>query len=95
MKRKRTYEDAARESADWAGESAGLLLDGVETPLEQNAAGPARYTLAGQIETPGGRAGGPLAGNLDDSVYSDVGYRRALGADPGARRRRLAADPAW
>ncbi len=39
-----------------------------------------RYTLAGQINaTPGGLPNGAENGILEDSVYSDVDYRRALG----------------
>ncbi|KAL2267237.1 hypothetical protein VTJ83DRAFT_4514 [Remersonia thermophila] len=39
-----------------------------------------RYTLAGQISTtPGSAPAGAENGVLDDSVYSDVDYRRALG----------------
>ncbi|KAL2164899.1 hypothetical protein VTH06DRAFT_195 [Thermothelomyces fergusii] len=39
-----------------------------------------RYTLAGQISTtPAEPLGGAENGQLDDSVYSDVDYRRALG----------------
>jgi hypothetical protein len=38
-----------------------------------------RYTLAGQIETPGGAAQRPM-GDMEDSTYSDVDYRRALGS---------------
>lgn len=37
-----------------------------------------RYTLAGQIETPGAQVT-PGAGAMDDSLYSDVDYRRSLG----------------
>ncbi|KAK4099719.1 hypothetical protein N658DRAFT_452860, partial [Parathielavia hyrcaniae] len=38
-----------------------------------------RYTLAGQISTPAGPPAGVENGLLEDSVYSDVDYRRALG----------------
>ncbi|CAJ2514071.1 Uu.00g021900.m01.CDS01 [Anthostomella pinea] len=38
-----------------------------------------RYTLAGQIETPSGEVQREI-GNMEDSVYSDVDYRRALGS---------------
>ncbi len=45
----------------------------------QVAVGEIRYTLAGQIETPGSIPANP-AEALDESVYSDVDYRRALGS---------------
>lgn len=38
-----------------------------------------RYTLAGQIETPGAQMT-PQGGLLEDSRYSDIDYRRALGS---------------
>ncbi|KAI0861753.1 hypothetical protein F4860DRAFT_158478 [Xylaria cubensis] len=38
-----------------------------------------RYVLAGQIETPSGAMQKEL-GHMEDSVYSDVDYRRALGS---------------
>ncbi|KAK6957244.1 hypothetical protein Daesc_000026 [Daldinia eschscholtzii] len=37
------------------------------------------YVLAGQSETPNGVAPGAIRDAMDDSVYSDVDYRRALG----------------
>lgn len=39
-----------------------------------------RYMLAGQIETPGAQMMTPGAGAMEDSLYSDVDYRRALGS---------------
>ncbi|KAJ0306831.1 hypothetical protein COL516b_004626 [Colletotrichum fioriniae] len=49
-----------------------------ETPLPIRGA---RYTLAGQLETPGGGINTPYDnGNLDESMYSDGDYRRALGS---------------
>lgn len=45
---------------------------------------PIRYTLAGQINaTPMGPPNGTENGILEDSVYSDVDYRRALGPTHG------------
>ncbi|KAH8680511.1 hypothetical protein BX600DRAFT_428502 [Xylariales sp. PMI_506] len=41
--------------------------------------GEMRYTLAGQIETPNGEAQREL-GDMEDSTYSDIDYRRALGS---------------
>lgn len=38
-----------------------------------------RYVLAGQIETPNGAEQKEL-GNIEDSIYSDVDYRRGLGS---------------
>ncbi|KAK1509528.1 hypothetical protein CTAM01_01651 [Colletotrichum tamarilloi] len=49
-----------------------------ETPLPIREA---RYTLAGQLETPGAGVNTPYDnGNLDESMYSDGDYRRALGS---------------
>lgn len=48
------------------------------TPLAQIRNDDMRYQLAGQLDTP---SGGPFgSGMLDDSVYSDSDYRRALGS---------------
>lgn len=38
-----------------------------------------RYTLAGQIDTPAGAAARAGHENMEDSAYSDIEYRRALG----------------
>jgi hypothetical protein len=57
-------------------------LDGSTFDFGTTTGREVRYTLAGQLDTPGGaRAGTPggLDGVLDESVYSDVDYRRALG----------------
>ena len=53
-----------------------------------------RYTLAGQIDTPGSMPPGAGGGPLDDSMYSDVDYRRDLGSkrhreDPSSTAPRL------
>lgn len=61
--RKRTYEESTARSHDF----------GRDSPMEDSTRGQHRYTLAGQIETPG-------EGILEDSLYSDVDYRRALGS---------------
>jgi len=86
-KRKRTRDDAARETTplgEWTsmnGDSAYVAAVGAaETPLETTSTGWPRYTLAGQIETPGAVVGNPLDAAMDDSAYSDVDYRRAIGS---------------
>lgn len=51
-----------------------------DTPMDGDSTrGEHRYTLAGQIETPGAQVT-PQDGGLEDSRYSDVDYRRALGS---------------
>lgn len=40
----------------------------------------ARYTFAGSVETPHGAEHNRQLGYMDDSTYSDVDYRRALGS---------------
>lgn len=45
--------------------------------MEDSARGQSRYTLAGQIETPGTQVT-PGSAALDDSLYSDIDYRRRL-----------------
>ncbi|TPX11766.1 uncharacterized protein E0L32_007503 [Thyridium curvatum] len=83
-KRKRARDDPRREStplaADWTAADLSATAYDAETPLERNGDRPPRYVLAGQIETPGARTFNPLDANMDDSVYSDVDYRRALGS---------------
>ncbi|KAB5555098.1 hypothetical protein GE09DRAFT_148711 [Coniochaeta sp. 2T2.1] len=88
-KRKRTRAEVSRAStpnADW-----NMNMDGAcdpreeETPARQqqlNTAGgrEIRYTLAGQIDTPSGPPPHTTNGILEDSVYSDIDYRRALGS---------------
>ncbi|KAL2153610.1 hypothetical protein VTH82DRAFT_4765 [Thermothelomyces myriococcoides] len=72
-KRKRT---SIRESTplDWHLNMAGAF------DSREEKSGEFRYTLAGQISTtPAEALGGAESGQLDDSVYSDTDYRRALG----------------
>ncbi|KAI8956786.1 hypothetical protein F5Y11DRAFT_353274 [Daldinia sp. FL1419] len=53
-----------------------LQVDEVDEP----AGGKGReYVLAGQIETPNRVISGAISEGMEDSVYSDVDYRRALG----------------
>ncbi|KAL0930680.1 uncharacterized protein CTRU02_214755 [Colletotrichum truncatum] len=85
-KRKRRI-NASREATplqEWC--DGNVNLDGSadlppthETPQPNREA---RYTLAGQLETPGAAAANlPYdSGNLDDSMYSDADYRRKLGS---------------
>ncbi|KAK2613312.1 hypothetical protein N8I77_000233 [Diaporthe amygdali] len=65
--RKRTY-DESRGSNSYFDKVSGM---------EDSAQGQDRYTLAGQIETPGTQVT-PGNGGLDDSLYSDIDYRRRL-----------------
>ncbi|CAN8102773.1 unnamed protein product [Discula destructiva] len=51
-----------------------------DSPIEDNLRGEhPRYALAGQIETPGAQITPGSGAAMDDSLYSDVDYRRALG----------------
>jgi len=84
QKRKRARDDATREGtplAEWTSMNADGAYEYIETPpADRGGPRQARYTLAGQIETPSAPVGNPLEANLEDSVYSDVDYRRALGS---------------
>ncbi|KAK1995282.1 hypothetical protein LX36DRAFT_659778 [Colletotrichum falcatum] len=83
-KRKRRT-DVSREATplhEWADGTMNLdsssELPIHETPLPIRGA---RYTLAGQLETPGAAPNTPFDnGALDESMYSDTDYRRALGS---------------
>ncbi|KAL2261748.1 hypothetical protein VTK26DRAFT_3455 [Humicola hyalothermophila] len=71
-KRKRTSTTRELTPMDWNMEGR-----------EQERSGEPRYTLAGQISaTPGAAVTGADNGPLEESVYSDVDYRRALGPKP-------------
>lgn len=65
--RKRTYDESRGSSSYFDKVSA----------MEDSAPGQDRYTLAGQIETPGTQVT-PGSAALDDSLYSDIDYRRRL-----------------
>ncbi|KAF9874586.1 hypothetical protein CkaCkLH20_07723 [Colletotrichum karsti] len=78
--------DVSREATplhDWCDgnmslDSSGHLPPNQETPQPNREA---RYTLAGQLETPGTAAKPPFEnGALDESTYSDADYRRQLGS---------------
>ncbi|OHF00411.1 hypothetical protein CORC01_04161 [Colletotrichum orchidophilum] len=83
-KRKRR-NDASREATplnEWNDGNMNLdsssELPRHETPLPIRGA---RYTLAGQLETPGAGINTAFEnGTLDESMYSDGDYRRALGS---------------
>ncbi|KAH6856107.1 hypothetical protein B0I37DRAFT_300266 [Chaetomium sp. MPI-CAGE-AT-0009] len=73
-KRKRAM---TRESTplDWH-----MSMEGAFDGREEERSRESRYTLAGEISTtPAGPAVGAVDGVLQDSVYSDVDYRRELG----------------
>ncbi|PSR82128.1 hypothetical protein BD289DRAFT_371822 [Coniella lustricola] len=76
LARKRTHDESNGRSKGFLGLSTGGLC---HDALEDSAKEEHRYTLAGQIETPGAQAH-PQGGILEDSLYSDVDYRRALGS---------------
>lgn len=76
--RKRTHDES---NSRYPFPSA-LDTDGArDSPVmaEDSARGEHRYTLAGQIETPGAQLP-PGAAAMEDSMYSDIDYRRALGS---------------
>lgn len=70
--RKRTHDESTARGAY-------LHHGNRESPMEDSTRGQHHYTLAGQIETPGTQAS-PKEGLLDESMYSDADYRRALGS---------------
>ena len=79
-KRARTRESTP---LDWH-----MNMEGAFDGREDERSRESRYTLAGEISNiPAGPAVGAVGGVLDDSVYSDVDYRRALGPKtiPGAQ----------
>lgn len=72
--RKRTHDESNYRARGFLS----LNTDGGarDLPLEDRAGGEHRYVLAGQIDTPGAQV---APQSLEDSMYSDVDYRRALG----------------
>ncbi|OIW28664.1 hypothetical protein CONLIGDRAFT_577953 [Coniochaeta ligniaria NRRL 30616] len=81
-KRKRTRAEVSRgttPNADWNMnmDGAGDARDGEQPSADVTER---RYTLAGQIDTPTGPPLRAENGILEDSVYSDIDYRRALGS---------------
>ncbi|RYO91000.1 hypothetical protein DL766_007519 [Monosporascus sp. MC13-8B] len=88
VKRKR---QGARESTplnEWtmAGDSGFSMSNTAERKPDLGArkisGGRRRYILAGQINTPNGETQKELGDAMQDSVYSDADYRRALGSKP-------------
>lgn len=81
-KRKRTRTDLSRGSTPNA--DLNMNMDGAGDAREEDMASTdvreIRYTLAGQIDTPSGPPLRTENGILEDSVYSDIDYRRALGS---------------
>ncbi|KAJ3556635.1 hypothetical protein NPX13_g10092 [Xylaria arbuscula] len=82
-KRKRVGPKESTPFRDWRTAADGMSntddIVGDHGYFDLNAGGPhRRYVLAGQIDTPHGGIHQEL-GSLEDSVYSDVDYRRALG----------------
>lgn len=60
---------------------AGLSSDGVGVNRFYGGQ-ERRYVLAGQMETPNGVAPNDIKDAMEDSVYSDIDYRRALASKP-------------
>ncbi|KAI8946685.1 hypothetical protein F4801DRAFT_53058 [Xylaria longipes] len=82
-KRKRVGARESTPISDWAMTGDGNFTDHIidgrsDFDLRTNWR-EKRYTLAGQIETPNGAIQKEL-GHMEDSIYSDVDYRRALGS---------------
>lgn len=81
-KRKRTRDEVrgSTPNSDWNMNTDGA---GDVRDEEKPRAGvrEIRYTLAGQIETPSGAPQNVQNGILEDSVYSDIGYRKALASN--------------
>ncbi|TEA12123.1 hypothetical protein C8034_v006535 [Colletotrichum sidae] len=84
--RRRRQTDISREATplnEWCDgnmslDGSGQLPHRQETPRCDREA---RYTLAGQLETPGVAVNPPFEnGTLDESMYSDADYRRKLGS---------------
>ncbi|KAM0273872.1 hypothetical protein ACHAQH_008167 [Verticillium albo-atrum] len=87
VKRKRARADTSREQTplqEWtdANINAAGLVDRNRTPVQAVKSGQSaeRYTLAGQLETPGGFHPTGENGMLEESLYSDSDYRKALGS---------------
>ncbi|PNH69578.1 hypothetical protein VD0001_g7138 [Verticillium dahliae] len=85
VKRKRARADTSREQTplqEWS--DANINADGLTdrncTPAVKVGQPTERYTLAGQLETPGGFHAAGGNGRLDESLYSDSDYRKALGS---------------
>lgn len=76
--RKRTHDESNSRYPFPNGDAAGGARDS-PTMLDDSVRNEHRYTLAGQIETPGAQLT-PGAGAMEDSLYSDIDYRRALGS---------------
>ncbi|KAI1142021.1 hypothetical protein F5Y05DRAFT_402042 [Hypoxylon sp. FL0543] len=83
VKRKRRGYGESRAINDWTRTTsdAGLSSDGVGTN-RFNGEGERRYILAGQMGTPNGVAPNEIKEAMDDSIYSDIDYRRALASKP-------------
>lgn len=85
-KRKRTGAEPSRAStpnAEWNMnmDGAGDVREGKPSSDAPDAdAREIRYTLAGQVDTPGGVPVSAENGVLEESAYSDIDYRRALGS---------------
>lgn len=82
-KRKRHRPNPSTPLRSWAMPTydAGLTDDAREDKSETDkwsGEGEGRYVLAGQIATPDGVAPSDIQDAMDDSIYSDIDYRRVL-----------------
>lgn len=73
--RKRTYDESTPVNTYT---SFNTMEPASESPMADSTRGHSRYVLAGQIETPGLQTTAEN-GILEESEYSDVNYRRAMG----------------
>ncbi|KAI0841368.1 hypothetical protein F5Y06DRAFT_218890 [Hypoxylon sp. FL0890] len=83
VKRKRRGYGESRATNGWptTTSDAGLSSDDVGTN-RFHGEGERRYILAGQMGTPNGVAPNEIKEAMEDSVYSDIDYRRALASKP-------------
>ncbi|KAM0321786.1 hypothetical protein ACHAQA_009882 [Verticillium albo-atrum] len=81
VKRKRARADTSREQTplqEWS--DSNVNTDGADRASTPAVKPLERYTLAGQLETPGGFHFAGDHGRLEESLYSDSDYRKALGS---------------
>ncbi|KAK6063091.1 hypothetical protein SCUP515_12716 [Seiridium cupressi] len=80
VKRKRQEMRTSTPSGNHGSVNSDSAMGGRPRPGRRISSGRGiRYTLAGSLETPNGAEQKQLA-DMDDSTYSDVDYRRALGS---------------
>ncbi|KAI1373929.1 hypothetical protein F4677DRAFT_455687 [Hypoxylon crocopeplum] len=83
-KRKRARATESTPLNSWAASTTDARFTTDDAQRERSDAnrwageGEGRYVLAGQIQTPNGVISSDIQDEMEDSVYSDVNYRRAL-----------------